>query len=88
MRKTECSVLIDVDVSTFFEEEGSIELKYCKERATFRHTEACEFILHIGDRKHSASVIKEMKQYGCNQNFINLYINARDLGAMRVLFYA
>lgn len=88
MHKTEFSVLMDVDVSIFFEEEGSTELKYCKERATFCHTEACEFILHIGDRKHSASVIKEMKQYGCNPNFIDIYINARDLGAMRVLLYA
>jgi hypothetical protein len=93
MKKTTFSVLAEVEASGLFDGE-SIDWKYCKERATFVHRDddACEFILHIGGAPGSESyaddTIAEMKAYGCTPAFIDAYTEARDAGAVRVLFHA
>ena len=90
---TTFSVLAEVDASDFFAEE-SVNWKYCVEHATFVHKDddACEFILHIGGGPGSESyaddTIAEMKAYGCTSAFIDAYTEARDAGALRVLFQA
>lgn len=67
---------------------------YCNEHATFSHREACEFILHIGidpnveaGDEHWRHVVDEMKTFGCTQEFIQAYLDAKDAGAMRVMFW-
>jgi hypothetical protein len=88
------SVLAEVDASTLF--AGDNLNWTCRvERATFAHQDddACEFILHIGGEPGSESradnIIAEMKtEYGCTPAFIEAYTEARDAGALRVLFHA
>jgi hypothetical protein len=86
------SVLAEVYAKDLIGEEN-INWRYCNERATFVHrdADACEFILHIGSGTgrgaHAAGVIREMTEYGCTPAFIKAYTDARDEGAMRVLFY-
>lgn len=66
---------------------------YCLEHATYHHTEACEYILHIGvldsteDPPYWEGVVQEMVTYGCTQEFIDAYVAAKDARAVRVLFY-
>ena len=93
MSKMTFSVLADVDASALFKDE-SVNWKYCVEHATFVHhdKDACEFILHIGDElgseSHADEIIAQMKACGCTQPFIDAYTEARDAGALRVLFHA
>ena len=87
------TVLAAVDASSLFDNEN-INWKYCIARATFIHRDddACEFILHIGgepgSENHADDTIVEMKAYGCTPAFIEAYAEARDAGAVRVLFHA
>ena len=93
MRTMTFGVLAEVDASALFAGEN-INLKYCVEHATFVHRDddACEFILHIGggpgSENYADDTIAEMKAYGCTPEFIEAYTEARDAGAVRVLFYA
>jgi hypothetical protein len=87
------SVLAEVDASSLFAGEN-INWRYCKDHATFVHRDgdACEFILHIGggsgSENYADDIIAEMKDYGCTPPFIGAYTEARDAGALRVLFHA
>ena len=89
---TTFSVLAAVEASALFAGEN-INWKYCVAHATFIHRDedACEFILHIGGEpegeNHADDIIAEMKEYGCTPAFIDAYTEARDAGALRVLFY-
>jgi hypothetical protein len=89
---TTFSVLAAVEASALFADEN-INWKYCKERATFVHRDgdACEFILYIGgepgSENHAGDLIAQMREYGCTPDFIAAYTEARDAGALRVLFY-
>ena len=96
MKKTTFSILSEVDATELFEGDN-INWKYCVEHATFVHQDddACEFILHIGgeaessdDVSYAETVIAEMKEYGCTPAFIEAYTEARDAGALRVLFHS
>ena len=64
---------------------------YCNEHATFSHRDACEFIIHIGPAqegsRHWEFVVDEMKVCGCTQDFIQAYLDAKDAGAVRVMFW-
>jgi hypothetical protein len=90
---TTFSILAEVEASALFAGEN-INWRYCVEHANFQHRDgdACEFILHIGggpgSEDHPDSVITEMKKYGCTPAFVQSYEDARDAGAMRVLYYA
>lgn len=92
--KTEFSVLADVEADDLFQDEN-VNWKYCMEHATFVHKGACEFILHIGgeaessdDVSYAENTMAEMRKFGCTPEFIAAYRDARDAGAMRVLFHA
>jgi hypothetical protein len=90
--RTTFSILAEVEASSLFAGEN-INWKYCVEHATFAHRDddACEFILHIGDgpesEDHADTIVAKMKEYGCTPEFIEAYTEARDAGAVRVLFY-
>ncbi|OHD23793.1 MAG: hypothetical protein A2Y38_17030 [Spirochaetes bacterium GWB1_59_5] len=91
----EASVMVEIEAGEFFNDEDPAQAnwKFCKEHATFSHREACEFILHIGPKHISAgkpyweSFVEDMREYGCTEDFITAYLLAKDLGAMRVMFY-
>ena len=90
--RTTFSILAEVDATELFAGDN-INLRYCVEHASFAHRDddACEFILHIGDgagsENHADTILAQMKEYGCTPDFIEAYIEARDAGASRVLFY-
>jgi hypothetical protein len=90
---TRFSVLVEVEASDLFDGEN-VNWRYCVDHATFVHhdKDACEFILHIGGGPGSESyaddIIAEMTAYGCTPAFIDAYTEARDAGALRVLFHA
>lgn len=83
-----CSVLIEIEASAFFEDEG-VNWKWCKDNANFAHREACEFIVHVGDSQddYAKNIIANMQKSGCTADFIQAYKDAAAAGAMRVLFY-
>lgn len=87
------SILAEVEASVLFAGEN-INWKYCVEHATFIHRDedACEFILHIGggpgSEDYADTILAEMKTYGCTPAFIEAYTEARDAGAVRILFHA
>lgn len=81
------TVTAEVDATGMFEDE-SADWRYCKERATFSHAQACEFILHCGDRDYAEGRLTEMKAAGCSNAFIDAYRFAAESGAVRVLFHA
>jgi hypothetical protein len=60
----------------------------CRDGAGLGHT----FILHIGGGRgsedHADNTIAEMKEYGCTPAFIEAYAEARNAGALSVLFHA
>jgi hypothetical protein len=86
------SVLAEVHASALFDGEN-INWRYCVEKATFIHRDddACEFILHIGGGPGSedgaTNIIEDMQTYGCTPEFMQAYAEARDAGALRVLFH-
>lgn len=92
----EKSVLVEIEWDF-----GDIEdpnWMYCNEEATFSHREACEFILHIGQEvpgavdtgedAHWRFIVDNMKKAGCTPDFIQAYLDAKDAGAMRVMFWS
>jgi len=93
MRKMEFSLLADIYASDLLEDEN-VNWRYCKKHATFVHVDgdACEFILHIGgppgSESYATNVIDDMRKYGCTPEFIQVYADARDAGALHVLFHA
>jgi hypothetical protein len=91
------SLLAEVEASDLFADEN-IYWRFCVEHANFQHrdADACEFILHIGgscpagceeSHCHYAATKRKMFEYGCTQEFIFAYMEAKNLGAARVLFY-
>lgn len=99
-RRLTFSVLAEVNATDLFElaegqvgTDGNVNWRYCLEHANFAHhdEDACEFILHIGgepgSESHAANVIEDMRSYGCTPEFIRAYAEARDTGALRVLFH-
>jgi hypothetical protein len=86
------SVMVEIGASELFENEN-VNWQYCMKHATFSHKEACEFILHIGDKdcyekSHAERTLEEMRDFGCTVEFIRCYEEAVKMGATRVLFYA
>lgn len=84
------SVLVEVESTALFEAEN-VNWRYCVEHATFTHKDACEFILHIyarDEEEHHLDKIQKMVEFGCTAPFVAAYVEARKLGAERVLFYA
>lgn len=83
----ELSQIAEIDATDLFEGEN-INWQYCMQHATFSHKEACEFIIHIGDDEFIANCIQEMQEFGCTEDFIRAYREAKATGAWRVLFWA
>lgn len=87
------SVLVDVEASTLFGDEN-VNWRFCVNYATFRHQDddVCEFILHIGtDWEVLGSAYEymhhRMVQFGCTPEFVELYAQAAQTGAARLLLY-
>jgi len=81
--------LADYEAGDLFEDEGA-DYQYCLDHATFKHFEACEFILHIGDgadTEYATNKIEEMQDYGCTETFIDVYRAALEQGYHLVRFY-
>jgi hypothetical protein len=89
---TQFVVMAEINAEQFFKDtEGgdSLDWSYCNEFATFKHKEACEFILHcFHDENYARNVIDQMRNYGCSEPFIDAFQKAADAGAIRVLFWA
>lgn len=86
------SQIAEIDADDFFEDDDSVDWRWCVEHATFKHQEECEFIIHIGDTKDDITLfentIESMRAFGCTQDFLHCYRAAMEAGAIRVLFYA
>jgi hypothetical protein len=69
-------------------EGGNINFQFLADHATFEHRNAHvgEYILHIGDPEYANYKLTEMEEHGCTPEFIELYKQARDQGACRILF--
>ena len=67
--------------------EDNINWQWCVQEANFIHQRACEFIIHIGNPDYWEERVKEMRAFGCTEDFIQAYLAAKNAGAMRVLFY-
>lgn len=81
------STLAEVNAEWLFGNEN-INWKFCNEHATFAHKEACEFIIHCGDKDFTEGMDKRMKDFGCTPAFRDAYLLAAASGAVRVLFWA
>lgn len=83
------SVMAEVEATDLFEDE-SINWQYCVKHASFTHNDAdvCEFIIHSGNGEFVENVVKEMKDFGCTQSFIEAYKDAAQRGVIRVMFWA
>jgi len=84
------SVLIEIEWD--FEDDDP-NWEFCLRNSTFVHKEACEFILHIGQDVGESpapwrSYVEVMRKGGCTEDFIEAYLEAKDAGACRVLFWA
>jgi hypothetical protein len=88
MRKSQFSVLAEIDVPELFENE-SVNWRWCVQHANYQHRFACEFIIYIGpaSEDYADNVMADMKSYGCTSAFVEAYEGARESGALRVLFY-
>lgn len=84
------------EVEWDFVDDDNPNWKWCMENATFVHKEACEFILHIGDAlgqtpediPYWLHYSEDMRLGGCTEDFIAKYLEAKDNGAERVLFWS
>ena len=73
-------------------------IRYCHDCATFTHKDydsvhqVTEFILHIGqDDADTApywqNEVENMRSYSCTDEFIEAYIQAKNLGAVRLMLW-
>lgn len=67
---------------------GQLEVRSIYDITYSRSKEACEFIIHSGDKEFVSNRAAEMLKYGCTQDFITAYVVAAASGAIRVLFWA
>lgn len=95
--KMEISKLAEVDSTDLFGEFKTGHIyknnynnnhNYCYEFSIFSTKYDDDFILHIGeDSKYYEETLERMKVYGCSEDFIEAYKQAKEAGAIRVLFY-
>jgi hypothetical protein len=88
----EKSVLVEIEWD-FEGDEDNPDWAFCMKNANFVHREACEFILHVGQDEDGSPAywrnsIEEMRAEGCTPAFIAAYLEAKDAGAMRVMFWS
>lgn len=93
--------LLSLDATQLFESDewgDNNNMRYCRDRATFTHKNydsihsVTEFILHIGqdDAEESPywkAEVQWMKSYRCSDEFIQTYIQAEKLGAVRLMLW-
>jgi hypothetical protein len=82
------SVLAEIEWK--FEGDDDVNWIFLVQRAAFSHREACEFLLHVGtsEDRHWEHVERQMREHGCTDDFIAAYLEAKDAGAMRVLYWS
>jgi uridine phosphorylase len=69
-------------------EDFDANWNWCVEHATFKHKEACEFIVYCGDPEYVEFISKEMIENGCTLEFVGAYRTAaKEPDAQRVLFW-
>lgn len=86
------TVTAEIDATELFENEN-VNWKFCIQEATFSHREACEFVLHYGEREdddppYGERYAERMREAGCTDEFVQAFLDAGRAGAVRVLFYA
>jgi hypothetical protein len=90
MIRTEYTVTAEINVEEFFADE-SAEYSFCFTHCTFQHRDQPEFILHVGSDERIERIKElaaEMRKAELRQEFIDLFLNAADAGAVRIIFYA
>lgn len=92
---------LKLDATILFETDeygDNNNVRYCHDQATFTHSDydsvhsQCEFILYIGDPNTEKSprwisTVETMRAYNCSEAFIDAYVQAKDLGAVRLLLW-
>lgn len=83
----EASVLIEIKWP--FKGDDDPDWLWCVKNANFVHRDrdACEFIIHAGDDYYDLAA-ENMHKGGCSDGFVTVYINAKKMGATRVLFWS
>jgi hypothetical protein len=87
----QASILIEIEWEFGEDEERDPNWLYCVQEATFKHDEACEFILHIERDQEEFPIegqLHLMRDAGCTPEFVQAYLDAFNLGAQRVLFWS
>jgi len=82
------SVLAEIEWK--FEGDDDVNWIFLVQHAAFVHKEACEFLLHVGTDKdrYWANVERKMRECECTDDFIAAYLEAKDAGALRVMFWS
>lgn len=82
-------LVLDVDASGLFENE-SVDWKYCVERASFQHSEACEFLLHVpADEESLEEQLREMIAYDeCSEDLVDVFRAAWECRAAWILLHS
>ena len=84
------STMAEIEASEFFtndQQDETPDWHWCNKNATFSHNDACEFIIHCGDKEFAESKAERMLKGGCSKEFVSAYKLAAASGAVRVLFY-
>lgn len=53
----------------------------------FSHAEACEFIIHLGDKDYFKERVKDLTDFGFSKDFITLCKKANEQGFKYACFY-
>lgn len=68
-------------------EEEEIVFSFLKEKCTFKHSEAFEYIIHLYQDDSEAWFVKNELSSKIPQRMIDVILEARNHGAARICFY-
>lgn len=98
LRDVSIDVVVEVDATHLFHSsdgETNANWAWCEANATFKHRDACEFVVYIPTASDLVDVqaslnerAERMLNEGCTRAFVQAYLDAAKAGAAYVLFYA
>jgi len=88
--KIDFSTLAEVDLMdlNLADLEDQIVGQWLQETATFKHTDAYEYILHLYLDETEEWFIKNRLNHKLPDSVINIVLQARNKGAARICFYS
>lgn len=82
-------IMAEVPADKFFEDDDSVDYRYCSKFASFVHKDACEFMIHLSSNRDERFdyELSAMKEFGCTEGFMEALKTARDSGATWAMLY-